>query len=381
MAAVLLIMDLPLLLLAWLKQGADREMALLYMAICTLAAGILLILHVLLSRLSSRDRKRRRHRKGERRQGAALVLVLVLTALMAAVVLQVQVRARAALARAAAGALHTRLELTATDAARRAFARLADDSDLGVDHLDEAWAALEDYRDPAGARCTVQVRDEQGFFNLNNLAAPGLAEGQRPPEAVLVDLFAACGVSRPVQRTLALRDWIDEDRVGDGEQSAHAQEEGGQRPPNRPLANWREVLEVNGMDRALFEPRPRGPLEDALRGDLVDAVTVLPAGAARVTPVNVNTAGRDALRGILGLEYSGRVERLLKERASRPLRSLDALGLPPDVLDAARPYLGVSSSYFSVTATAEQDDDAAEVRALAMRDDKGTVRLLHWVTR
>lgn len=380
-AVVLIVLDLILLLIALFKQGPSRESVLRIAAIYTWGAGIALVLHVTVTHLlySRRDRTRAPKRK-RRQEGAVLILVLVITAVITGLVLQVQWRARTSLARASALARHTRLQLAATDAARGALARVADDEDLMVDHLDEPWAAIEEYLDPAGVQCTVQVRDEQGFFNLNNLAM-GLPGQQRPPETIFLDILAACGVGRPVDLVLALRDWVDEDLEGNAERSAYAASGDGQLPPNRPLATWSELLLVKRFDRQVFDRRERGPLEDPLRGDLVDAVTVLPPRSAGFTRVNVNTAGRDTLRGVLGLEYSGLVERLLKERASRPLRNLAALGLPPDVLAAAGAYLGVSSSYFRIAAIAEEGDDAVEVFALAARDDKGAVRLVHWVAR
>lgn len=372
-----MVMVMVFLLLAWIKHGRDRQAVLGLATICTFASGICLVLHVAVSRRLYRTSSRRKKPEADRK-GAVLVLVLVLTAVIGALVLQVQWRARSALARASAQFRHTRLELAATDVARQALQRLADDQDLAVDHLDEPWAALNEVSRPSGVQCTVQVRDEQGFFNLNNLGIRA-AQGQRSPGAVLLDIFVACGIARPLDKVAALEDWV-EGRGRPARETLPGSDPAGV-ASRRPLFSWGELVQVKGLNRAMFERRERSPLLDPLRGDLVDAVTVLPPMAARLTPLNVNTASRDALRGILGVEYSGRVERLLRERASRPLRNLGDLGLDPALLASVQAYLEVRSSYFSVTATAEQDDDAAEVRALAVRDNQGEVRLLHWVSR
>ena len=378
-AVVLIVLDLLLLLMAWFKRGPDRQVVLRIATIYTWAAGACLVLHVVITRLLYHVRERRPETKHTRR-GAVLVLALLLTALISALVLQVQWQARTGLARAAALARHTRLQLTAAGAARQALWRLTEDEDLLVDHLDEPWAAVEEYRDPVGVLCTVSVQDEQGLFNLNNLAANPV-RGQRTPGAVLLDILVACGIAQPLAKVEALEDWVRGRGRDSGGGTPFPGLDEAEQGAARPLVSWQELLRVEGLDRAMFERRERGPLVDPLRGDLVDAVTVLPPRAARVTPVNVNTAGRDALRGVVGLEYSALVERLLRERASRPLRNLEALGLSPEMLAAVGSYLDVRSSYFRVTATAEQDHDAAEVRALAVRDDKGGVRLVHWVSR
>ena len=296
--------------------------------------------------------------------------MLILTAILAGIVLQVQIMTRGYAGSQEHLTRQARLRIAAADAVRNALQVLADDTDLRVDHLDEPWAAPREYRDAAGARVTVRVEDAQGCFNLNNLAAAGDA-APRAPADLLVDIFATCGVSDPLQRARRLEEHLRRAAFSAGTAGAPAAE----------LRTWDDLLAVPGYDRALFRPRETDLGADPLRGNVADALSILPSPARRVTRVNINTAGRDVLRGVFGMEFEGLVERILRERAARPIRSLDALGLGPEAGERARPYLGVGSSFFRVRSEAATDNQLAEIFALVQRDERGGIRVLRWVVR
>ncbi|MBL8342799.1 MAG: type II secretion system minor pseudopilin GspK [Rubrivivax sp.] len=99
-------------------------------------------------------------------------------------------------------------------------------------------------------------------------------------------------------------------------------------------------------------------------------VTLLPAR----TPVNVNTASREAIvAAIDGLDL-GSAERLVQQRQRAPFESLEAVRaqLPPNTpLDAAR--LAVTSRWFEISGRLRLEERVLEERSLVERRDAEVV--------
>ena len=117
--------------------------------------------------------------------------------------------------------------------------------------------------------------------------------------------------------------------------------------------------------------------------ELVAEMLSLNVRAARIMPVNVNTAGRDVLMAMLGPQNRSAANTLCALRDAAPLTSLAPL---KRLLKAGKdspwdPYFAVKSSFFSVIARAAKDGGAEEVYALAFRDPMGNVEILRWVCR
>ena len=107
-------------------------------------------------------------------------------------------------------------------------------------------------------------------------------------------------------------------------------------------------------------------IEDSLLQQLRPLVDLLPAR----TPVNVNTASREALLAAIdGLDLGG-AQRLLLARQKRPFEKLDdvkAQLAPTTVLDSNR--VAVGTSYFLVSGRLRLEDRVLEERSLLVRRD------------
>ncbi|MBU1692352.1 MAG: general secretion pathway protein GspK, partial [Verrucomicrobia bacterium] len=328
---------------------------------------------------SFRERHFRHRRSASGRDGMVLVLVLLVLVLVSALVLEAQVSARLALRREQQALLQVRLELAATDAARQALQRLADDPDLAVDYTNEAWAASVEVSDPTGLTTWTWVEDENRFFDLNNLALPP-RPARRPAAEILMDLMTLCGDFEPVSKVDALGDWLDDNEEGAWESDYYRELKPPYAAANRWLFSWPELLAVRGFDRSVFVRRPRYAARAAFQADLVDQVTVIPAQRDAPVTVNLNTAGVDVLRGVLGINQDQLVSLILVGRARAPWRSVDPVlaMAEPAVRQAVSPYLSVHSRFFRIEVRADAEDQSARLRVLAFRHPDGRVMVVQW---
>ena len=112
----------------------------------------------------------------------------------------------------------------------------------------------------------------------------------------------------------------------------------------------------------------------------VTALTILPGKERRIEPVNVNTADRQTLLAVFGLNNAAVVERIIRGRDAAPLLTLDQI-LDPLTMQRYASYLSVRSSFFSVYAKAKMGVSTEEVYCLAKRDSAGNVQIIRWVER
>ena len=312
--------------------------------------------------------------------GMVLILLLVVLGLMAGLVLQVQLTARSLLRREQAERRTVLLKQAATDAAREALQRLADDEDLFVDHEGESWAGIREVKTPAGIATRVKVVDADRAFNLNNMGVEN-SSGLRTVDDILMDIMTLCGDFEPAGRVDALRQFVDKDGEGMAESPFYLEKKPPYEAPNRNLYSFGELLWVEGFSKALFNRHERRSVNEFFNADLVDCVTVFPVSLSHPAPVNVNTARAEVLMGILGLGQETLVRTIVAMRMEKPIRSLDAIGmvLDPLLLEAVRPYLDVSSRYFTVDAQAFAEGQTQRVQLLAHRDPSGGVQVMNWI--
>ncbi len=317
-------------------------------------------------------------------EGMALVLVLILLALIVSLVAETQITARAALRREQAACAQARLRQAATDAARHALTRIAGDQDLSVDSTNDAWAAPQDLKDPTGVTMTIKITDENRRFDLNNVALSSLYRGARPPAEVAMDIMTLCGDFAPVGRIDALTRWLASGSTCASATNAPllavSEPETGAGAVSY-LRTWSELLCVDGFDRDQFLRHERRSSTDLFNADLVDCLTVVPGQRSQLFPVNVNTAGREVLLGILGLSQEEIVRAILSRRTDGPVQSLDIFFAKADtaLLQGVRPYLDVKSSVFAIEVHAFLEDRTQDLRVLARRDREGSLEVLQWV--
>ena len=316
-----------------------------------------------------------------RRSGAALVLVLSVLAVVTLLVARSQISALQAQHRDQRILLRARLQAAATDAAREALRRLADDEDLLVDHTNETWAIVREMKDPAGITTQVRITDQNRFFNLNNLTASPPKDA-RPILDIVMDLFTLCGDLTPAERLDALVDWMDPNDEGPAESRLYKKDRKlDYGPANRSLYSWGEWLHIAGFDREYFRRHERHSLVEVFSADFVDTFTIIPGRLNAAETVNVNTADLTVLTGILGLEYDEIAATVVSIRNRRPIRSLDELAgiAPPELALRVRNYLDTKSRVFTVEAWAYAEGRTERLHALVERDGSGDVSVIHWV--
>lgn len=316
----------------------------------------------------------------DKRAGMVLILLLVVLGLMTGLVLQVQLTARSLLRREQAERRTVLLQQAATDAAREALQRLADDEDLFVDHEGEPWAGIREVKTPAGIATRVKVIDADRAFNLNNMGVTG-SSGLRTADEILMDIMTLCGDFEPAGHVDALKHFVDKDGEGVAESPLYLGKNPPYEAPNRNLYSFGELLWVDGFSKDLFKRHERQSAHEFFNADLIDCVSVFPVSLSRPASVNVNTAKAEVLMGILGLGQETLVRTIVAMRMEKPIRSLDAIGmvLDPLLLEAVRPYLDVSSRYFTVDAQAFAEGQTQRIQLLAHRDPSGGVQVMNWI--
>lgn len=301
------------------------------------------------------------------KSGMILVTVLLFMAVILAFVIQAQVVARMALRFEDRQALRAQLRVAADDAAWNALRVLAADDNLQVDYTNEPWAALQTNRLPNDVETSVLVTDENRYFNVNNLAVMPSNTAVRVPSAIVQDILVAGEWPDPVGETQALRDWMDRDTEGAREAGYYHEAHLALAPPNAPMESLIE------LDRVLNSTRVERRATPAV-------LTVLSDRVAGIIPVNVNTAGREVLQGVLGAGRSVLAESICRLRDAHPVIDLDQV-LDSKTLAALRPYLATHSNYFSLAAQASRNGQQETVYALVRRADQGEVEILRWVYR
>ena len=329
------------------------------------------------------ERKRSLSREAMRKDaqnGSALVIVLALIAALSALVLQIQMGSGGRLSLEQNHLIHESLRRAADDAVRAALHRVADDEDLAADSKLEPWAKREEATTPEGVTTITTVTDEDRYFNLNNVAAKA-PEGVKGIEDTLMDVLYACGIFETGPRVRALTDWVDDNKDGNYESPRYARLSHPYSCPDRPVLAWDELFAVDGWKPALFGPRPRETLTTGFDAEPADCLTLLPAAGHRFATVNVNTASRGVLLGIIGFDQDAVVGAIINLREDRTIRSIDAVQqlMEPALFARISPYLSVRSLYFTIECRAIRDQTVETVRALARRDGAGRVEVLRWM--
>jgi len=362
----------------------DTRIRLLFLAGSYLVTGVIF----LLLRLLFARRAEVRHSSGRRgthsesgRRGSVLVMVLVLVTLAALLVTESQVIAALRMRLEGARLRNACLRAALTDSALRAIERLGRDRDFTVDYIGEEWGCTVETTRQDGVAVFLKLEDENRRFDVNNIFVAGGVPNGRPAAEIVQDIMTVCGDFTPITRVQALRDWIDPDEEGFRESDFYRDHGAGYGCRNRWLACWPELLLVDGFSRDYFRPRPRRAVVDPFHGRLLECLALIPGGRTRPVAVNVNTAGRDVLTGVFGLENAQIAEYIVNFRRDHPLVSLAPLApvVPERLMKRVRPYLAVRSEFFSIRARASREGAALGLRALLRRKDGGGVQVLQWV--
>jgi len=244
-------------------------------------------------------------------------------------------------------------------AAAVAAATLAQD-DPRVDHRGEAWGRPIPAIEIEGASVEGTITDEQGKFNVNNLA-----DSNGASEADVAAFRRLLRRARlPESLADAVVDWMDADDVvtepAGAEDVYYLALDPGYRAANRQIADISELLLVKGF------------ADDRLRR-LAPYLTALPGS----TKVNVNTASTELLAAILpGLSASA-ARAIVAARDKEPYGSKIefARRLPESAAKVANDLLDIRSDYFVARGTVRAGRIAAGYRALLGREGPAVISI------
>jgi general secretion pathway protein K len=294
-------------------------------------------------------------RNAGRQRGAALLLAMVVLTLVAtlaagmvwqqwrAVQVEAAERQRAQLAWILGGALDL----------GRVILRL-DGRTPGVDHLGEPWATelqeaslgsllAQDRNASAEGAPEVylrgRIRDAQSRYNLRNLV-----DDEHRVVAAELDALKRLCVNAGQAPELA-------ETIANGLAAAWRPDAAGEAP-----------LAPSSVDELVW----LGADAEALKA-LKPLVDLLPER----TPVNLNTASREVLAGVVAGLDAASAERLVQSRQNRPLRNLDdARDFIADAAQRDPKRLSVASRYFEVSGWLRAEGRVVEERMLVRRQGR-----------
>ncbi len=218
------------------------------------------------------------------------------------------------------------------------------------DYPGEFWArGIRDY--PAeGSKLSGIMIEQQGLFNLNNLAPNG--QTSEPDVAVFKRLLTRLGLDPALADTLT--DWLDSDhaaRPGGAEDEAYGAMPQAYRAANRAMNHLTELYWVRGYDAAII---------DRLR----PYVTVLPAPTA----INVNCASKVLLEALLPDLDGSQTDRLWNKLQAEPCADLSCVQrLLPSGVSGNGVAMAVGSQYFLLQLSVTYGATRADGEALLAR--------------
>lgn len=315
------------------------------------------------------------------RSGMALILTLAALTLVGGLLFWIQARAMSATQGAIHAETEVRLRAASAEAVRAAMLTLQEDADRDVDSLEEDWAQPQEWTTGDGIAVRTYTEDAGRFFDWNNVAAT--QQPDRPARTVLLDLMAACGQLDADARVDALTDYVDSDADGVYEDSFYRLADLPFSPPQRPLWAPDELFDIHDFSPEWFVPKAHSTTDDdgGISGDLLTSCVVVPAAPmASPRPVNLNTANRAVLLGVLGPERESAVRALMAYREVQPLQSAGMLAAVDSSAAAElESWVTVASSCFRIRARAALPGATSTVTAWVQRETDGSLTLLQWM--
>ena len=230
------------------------------------------------------------------------------------------------------------------------------DSNLNdTDSAQDIWAQPIPPYTLANHSVSIELRDESGRFNINNLYQDGSAN--TTALAVFQRLLTQLNLEPDI--AIAILDWQDADgevyQDGGDESTVYAQQSNAVATdalPNQPFVSIDQLLEVTGVSaETLAVLRPY--------------LTAVPY----YVPININTASPVLLAALMDGANSQQMQSLVDMRAQQALTSIDAVWQLPifgSVNDEQRkaltPMLAVDSQAFMALITATDNATVGQAR-------------------
>jgi len=301
--------------------------------------------------------------RGRPQRGAAVIVAMLIMALAAAAATALLQQQDLALRQLATARDYEQATWVLKGGAQWARSVLAQDRRISaVDHAAELWASGLPPTEIEQGTVGGEIVDQQGLFNINNLARDGTASAQDLD--TFKRLLSTLGLKSDLAEAVA--DWVDKDSDplpgGGAEDDYYLRLPAPYRAANQPVVELGELLRVRGVDEAIL-------------ARLRAFTTALPER----TTVNVNAASPELLSVVvpgLSLEEA-RV--LAASRTSKPFASLEDFQarLPRRDLKWIEGTLSVGSGYFAVRGRAIVGKADVQMEAL-MRRQGATLPLVVW---
>jgi general secretion pathway protein K len=299
----------------------------------------------------------------QRQRGAAVIVALLIVALATTAAVAALQQQDLALRQLATARDYEQATWVLKGGAHWARSILYEDGrNSAMDHGRELWASGLPPTDIEQGTVSGEIGDQQGLFNVNNLALQGKPSA-RDIEA-FERLLEASGLNPGLAQAIA--DWIDADeeaQPGTGaEDNYYLRLPARYRAANQPVVELSELLRVRGMDEASLA---------RLRG----IATALP----RRTPVNVNLASPELLYAMIPGLTLEEARALASTRAQSPFRNLKEFEarLPRRDLKWIEGTLSVESSYFLVRGRSTVGKADVRMEALLQRE-RGSMPIVLW---
>jgi general secretion pathway protein K len=254
---------------------------------------------------------------------------------------------------------------------------LQNSSPPNVDDLKEDWASKFAFTEEieGGSVSSKNIVDQQGLFNINNLAATNLQE-----RALQLQWFNAllAALSLPADLADAVQDFVDEDDQGPKEDLTYLGKTEPYRTANQPIYGIDELYRVEGFTNEVMET-----LRPFITAIPVRTPTAPGASGPTfpITAININTAPVEILRAVFGSQAGGQIETLRNtteftdfgDFQSRTASFLPQSN-PPN--PATYPWLAtninVKSEYFLVSTLSQFGNTKNGFEALVHRPDPPT---------
>ena len=254
------------------------------------------------------------------------------------------------------------------------------------DHLQENWAKYALVTPVEGGSVSGKIADQQGLFNVNNLAA---TDPQQQSFQLLWFTALLEKLDLPSSLAEALKDYIDFDELGPFEDLTYLGKPEPYRTANQPLQSLDELSRIQGFDDDVIKklkpfitaipPPPPAPGTPIIRPP-APGTPFIP-----ITKLNVNTAPKEVLDAV----FVNNGAAILALRAKAPFKDfadfetqtnsfLPAAGQTT----AARPWsttnIDVKSDYFLVSAVSQFGATQTGLLALIRRDNVSTWPAIVW---
>jgi general secretion pathway protein K len=299
----------------------------------------------------------------QRQRGAAIIVAMLIMALASAAAIAALQQQDLALRQLTTARDYEQATWVLKGGAQWARSILYQDGRISaVDHGGELWASGLPRTDIEQGTVSGEIMDQQGLFNVNNLALEERASAR--DIEMFRRLLEAIGLNADLAQAIA--DWIDADDealpAAGAEDDYYLRLPSPYRAANQPVVELSELLRVRGMDEASLA---------RLRG----FATALP----RRTPVNVNLAPPELLLVMVPGLTPEEARALASTRVQAPFRSLEEFEkrLPRRGMKWIEGTLSVGSSYFAVRGRATVGKADVRMEALLQRE-RGAMPVVLW---